>query len=357
MDLMFIENPKDKNKQNFYLNENNYYVKNSLKMRKKHMTFYNEMIRSKKEEQERHPVPKILYSTSENYYRNLSERKKEFIEEQSPKNVVQDLVDVVNKFANELDFDDEDSNEEKFEVDKKFDLNKDEEAKKEIITKKPDEFFLTNKNEFNKINIKTPSEKAKLYEDLEFAKAKSEIATSQSQLKKINNNKKLYKNNLLFEDYGKFKFTRTGLTYPKKLKKYELPTYDGKNEDHKNYFNYIKKVKNPNLVYNKLPNFSETFNKDLGLINNNYGKQASRTRFSENPLLKKYMEMIPIYDIYKDLKQIENRYVGSKYKFKLLPLYNKRITNLDKLADRFYKAQAAQGGLGSLLNIQSSKAY
>ena len=356
MDLMFIENPKDKNKLNFYLNDNNYYVKNSLKMRKKHLKFYNNKIRSKKEEQAKYPVPKILYSTSGNYYRRLSERKKEFIKEQSPKYVIQDLVDVVNKFANELDFDDEESNDEKFEEDKKFNLSKEEEeTKKETITKKGDEFFLTNKNEYKTINIKAKSEKNKLFEDLEFAKAKSDVATTLPQLKKINKNKKLYKSSLLFEDYGKYKFTRTGITYPKKLKKYELPEYEGKNEDQKNYYNYLKKVKNPNLVYNKISNFSEVFNKDLGTISTNYGNTFSRTRFSENPLLKKYMEMIPIYDIYKDLKQIENRYSGSKYKFKLLPLYNKRITNLDKLADKFYKAQAAQGGLGSLLNIQSSK--
>ena len=26
------------------------------------------------------------------------------------------------------------------------------------------------------------------------------------------------------------------------------------------------------------------------------------------------MEIVPVYDIYKDLKQIENRYIGSKFK-------------------------------------------
>ena len=67
------------------------------------------------------------------------------------------------------------------------------------------------------------------------------------------------------------------------------------------------------------------------------------------------MDMIPIYDIYKGLKEIENRYIGTKYKFKLLPLYNKKITNLDRLADRFYKTQYSKDGLINLLKIQSNK--
>ena len=67
------------------------------------------------------------------------------------------------------------------------------------------------------------------------------------------------------------------------------------------------------------------------------------------------MEILPIYDIYRDLKEIENRYIGSKYKFKLLPLYNKRITNLDKLADKFYSTQYSKDGLLNLLKIQSKK--
>ena len=67
------------------------------------------------------------------------------------------------------------------------------------------------------------------------------------------------------------------------------------------------------------------------------------------------MEIIPIYDIYKDLKEIENRYIGTKYKFKLLPLYNKRITNLDRLADKFYNTQYSKKGLVNLLKIQGKK--
>ena len=40
-DLLFIEDPKEKNKKNFYINERNYFTKNSLRMHKTHINFYN----------------------------------------------------------------------------------------------------------------------------------------------------------------------------------------------------------------------------------------------------------------------------------------------------------------------------
>ena len=60
-DLLFIEDPKEKNKKNFYINDRNYFTKNSLRMRHTHIKFYNKSIKSKKEEQKRNPMPKILY--------------------------------------------------------------------------------------------------------------------------------------------------------------------------------------------------------------------------------------------------------------------------------------------------------
>ena len=56
------------------------------------------------------------------------------------------------------------------------------------------------------------------------------------------NNKRMFKTNLYFEDYGKYKFSRTGLVYPNKLDKYELPNYSGKYCDDEEYFNYKKKM-------------------------------------------------------------------------------------------------------------------
>ena len=348
-DLLFIEDPKEKNKKNYYINERNYFTKNSLRMRSTHIGFYNNSIRAKKEEQKRNPVPKILYSTAESFYHPQQEKAKEFIETQ--KTMVQDLVDLMKNFTSELEHeDDEDKN--NIINNNKIQFNKNKSDNKK------EEFFLTNKNSklTKNYNHSYKSNRQKLMEDLEFAKATNTIypIISNEQVKSIKNKDRYLKDNLIFENnYGKYKFSKTGLAYPQKLNKYELPKYASKYGDDEEYFNYKKKVKNPNLVYNRITNFEEALNKDLEIINKTYGKTQSRTRFSKNPLLKKYMEMIPLYDIYKDLKVIENRYVGSKYKYKLLPLYNKRLSNLDKLADKFYKIQNNNGELSNYIKISN----
>ena len=132
-----------------------------------------------------------------------------------------------------------------------------------------------------------------------------------------------------------------------------MPEYKGNDKLEKEYFEYRKKRKYPELVYNKINSFNTHFNKELGRINNNYGKVKSKGRFVNNPILKKYMEIIPVYDIYKDLKAIENRYIDSKFKFKLLPLVNTRLRKLDKLADRVYKQQKLKNGLNNIIQISN----
>ena len=328
--LTSINNLKKKTKLNLYLNDNNEYFKNALKMRKTHLSYFNNKVKIKKDFKEKHPMPNTIYSNSEITFKS---RKKRIIEKFNIKNTVQDLMTVVNDFSDALNLDDD--LESKTDKDDKevsipsIEIKKNETEKIKTNHKKKisKDFFITNK--FNK--------------------------TSEINKNKIKRNKTTFKNNLLFENYGKFKFTKPGILYPKRLQKYELPRYEGNNTEEKKYFDYRKKITFPQQEYNKIGDFSEKFNKDLGKISTNYNKYTSRTRFTENPLLKKYMEILPIYDIYRDLKEIENRYIGSKYKFKLLPLYNKRITNLDKLADKFYSTQYSKDGLLNLLKIQSKK--
>lgn len=328
--LTSINNLKKKTKLNLYLNDNNEYFKNALKMRKTHLSYFNNKVKIKKDFKEKHPMPNTIYSNSEITFKS---RKKRIIEKFNIKNTVQDLMTVVNDFSDALNLDDDLEN--KTDKDDKevsipsIEIKKNETEKIKTNHKKKisKDFFITNK--FNK--------------------------TSEINKNKIKRNKTTFKNNLLFENYGKFKFTKPGILYPKRLQKYELPRYEGNNTEEKKYFDYRKKISFPQQEYNKIGDFSEKFNKDLGKISTNYNKYTSRTRFTENPLLKKYMEILPIYDIYRDLKEIENRYIGSKYKFKLLPLYNKRITNLDKLADKFYSTQYSKDGLLNLLKIQSKK--
>jgi len=379
MDIMFIKSPREKNKLYFYLNDNNLYVKNSLKLRKKHLSYFKEKIDERNRLKKEYPVPKVLYSTSDANF-NQTERKKELIEKLSPKNDIKDLMDMMNDFTHNLKFDDLDEKNEvnniegekdEEKIKKKNSLSLDNDKKKKLkikilndnksgilkneTGKKYKEFFLTNNGLNNKHKIKSKS-KVELLNDLEYAKPKNvfDPAISSNQAKNILNQKKMFKTNLYFENYGKYKFTKKGVLYPKTLGEYELPKYEGNNEEEKKYFNFRKEISNPKLTYNRITNFSEKFNRDLGEISNNYGNNLSRTRFTENPLMKKYMEIIPVYEIYKDIKQIENRYIGTKYKFKLLPLYNKRISNLDKIADKFYKNQKNREELKSLLKIQSS---
>ena len=337
-DLLFILNPREKYKKNFYINDRNFSTKYTLRLRQLRKTFYKDTIKEKKLEQKKHPVPKILYSTSESFYHQGKANK--LIETQ--KLLTQDLIDLMNRFTSELE-------------------GKEEKIKLHEEVKNDNEIFITGKNsklakKFKKYNHSYISAKEKLLEDLSFAKASNLINPEINDFlfQEIKNKEKYSKDNLVLDNnYGKYKFAKTGLEYPKKLGKYELPTYESKYGDDEEYFNYKKKVKFPNLVYNKITNFEEALNKDLKQINKNYGTNQSRARFSKNPLMKQYMELIPLYEIYKDLKVIENRYIGSKYKFKMLPLYNKKLSNLDKLADNFYKAQNIQGDLNSFIKVNN----
>ena len=336
-DLLFIEDPRQKHKKNFYINERNYNTKYTLRLRKTRKKIYNDSIKSKIEEQKRHPLPKILYSTAESFY-HPREKANQFI--QTQKLITQDLIELMNRFKSELE-----------NIEQK---NKENDEEKNNI-------FITGKNsrfakKFKTHNHSYISSKEKLLQDLEFAKATNLVSPieNERQLKNLKSSERLVKDNLILENnYGKYKFTKTGLEYPKKMGKYELPNFENKYGEDEEYFNFKKKVKFPNLVYNKINNFEEALNKDLEQINKNYGNIKSRARFSKNPLMKRYMEIIPLYEIYKDLKVIENRYVGSKYKFKLLPLYNKKLSNLDKLAENFYKVQNLNGDLENFIKISN----
>ena len=142
MDFFFVKSPKEKRRLNFYLNDNNLYVKNSLKMRKKQLSYINNTIKAHKELREKYPVPKILYSTSD---LNFDKYKKKLIQNLSPKDAINDLMDVVNNFTDNLNFDDDEEDEEK--LDKQKIINFDDDKKnKDIKEIKKD----NNKNNKNK---------------------------------------------------------------------------------------------------------------------------------------------------------------------------------------------------------------
>ena len=58
---MIIENPAKKNIRNMYLNDYNYFHKNSIRMYKKKKNIINQIAQEKKIERLTHPVPKMLY--------------------------------------------------------------------------------------------------------------------------------------------------------------------------------------------------------------------------------------------------------------------------------------------------------
>ena len=71
LDILYIENPRERKIKNFYLNDFNYYHKNSIKMRNKKLNILNRIRTEKIIERKRNPVPKMLYSTNSFQLRDL----------------------------------------------------------------------------------------------------------------------------------------------------------------------------------------------------------------------------------------------------------------------------------------------
>ena len=326
MDILVIENPAKKNIKNFYLNDYNYFHKNNIRMRHQKMNIINRLSKEKEIERKTHPVPKMLYSTA-NFkfdYNKKIENIQNNITKAKP--MIDDLIHELDNFSISLNSDAEDNENNK--------TNK-------------DNFFITK-----------PEDNSKLKESIEKDIKNIKVSVSKDIhdshiVEEIKQNDKNFKDNLQLENFERYKFSKTGVMFPKSYKPNQVPTYKGKDDMEKEYFDYRKKLKYPNLVYNNIGSFNEKFNSHLGTISHSYGKIKSRGRFAENPLLKKYMNMIPVYDIYKDIKYIENRYTDSKFRYRMLPLINQKLRNLDSLAERFYRSEQIKNGLSSLLNIEN----
>lgn len=177
----------------------------------------------------------------------------------------------------------------------------------------------------------------------------------QNDVDAIKANDKRFKDNLQFSNYEKFKFSKTGISYPKKYKPNELPQYEGKDKIERIYFNFRKKIKYPKQIYSSIGNFEKSMNKELGKYSSSYGKDNSKARFIPNPLMQNYYNIIPIYDIYRDIKYIENRYVDNRFKYKMLPLVNAKLRKLDKLSEVVYKNDHMKRNLNNLLSINNTK--
>jgi hypothetical protein len=225
LDILYVENPREKKIKNFYLNDMNYYNKNSIKMRHKKYKIINRIHLEKEEERKRNPVPKMLYSTggfrfhTDNEIKLIKEKLKENVKEtvEKAKPIIEDVVHMINNFN--INFDEEEEEEIEDEEEKNEKKNK---KIKEIKYLSDGDFFITKPEE--KI-IKNEI----IENDLNNLKvAQSKTIYSEKKIDKIKDNQRIYKDNLFFGDYGKYKYTRTGLYYPKSIGKYELPEYKGK---------------------------------------------------------------------------------------------------------------------------------
>ena len=200
------------------------------------------------------------------------------------------------------------------------------------------------KKEINKEKIS----KNKLNTDRKYLTINNMFLISDDTLvTQIKNLRKNFKKDLYFNrnNFGKFKLTELGLNYPHsfdKNKKY--PDYKGNDKEEKKMFNYKSKVNNPRYNYNNIGTFNDKFNKDLSKVSNFYGKEEAKGRFLRNPLISMYSKYIPNYELYKNLKFIENRYTaGNKYSFRLKPIVNNRKNNFDKLATNIFNKEHKAG--------------
>ena len=160
-------------------------------------------------------------------------------------------------------------------------------------------------------------------------------------ISKIKNIKRDFKNGLFFNEYGKYKFTELGLSYPDSFDKYKkIPDYKGDDIEEQKVFKYRSVITNPKYNYTNIGSFNEKFNIDLSELSTFYGKESSKGRFVRNPLISMFSKYIPNYEKYKDLKCIENRYISrNRYKFRLKPLVSCPKNNFDKLANFVFKRE------------------
>jgi hypothetical protein len=389
--MLSLENKsaKTENKRriliNNYLNDFNYFNKNNIKMSKiRKENLYN-LIKEKKGKKLN--LPKMLYSnlymglnipniSKEKYHTNINSLNKlqtinddnipynnikfdkEYIEETIKLDSQEEklntshvnkpiiIFDDIFKCIDNLELTERDKKEEK-EIENQNNKNDNNEIKINDNNEKESNLnkqFLNTGNSRNNFSLSKDKLRT-IYNNnknnTDNIKMKMSLTTNLSDdsiMQKVLEQRRNYKQILQFNDYGKYKFSRKGLNYPETIPENKLPNYKGNDKKEKIYFNYRKKVSNPNKIYNSLESFDTKFNYELGRISHTYGKEESKGRFIKNPLIDRYQNSIPFYDIYKDIKFVENRYLDKgRYKYKLLPLINAKMRNFDRLGQKIYK--------------------
>lgn len=103
----------------------------------------------------------------------------------------------------------------------------------------------------------------------------------------------------------------------------------------KNQYNIESKVNNSRR-YQSITSFETKWNKELERLSHYYNKTDSRQLFYDNQTLRSLWNIFPQFDKYIEMKRIENRYAGVKFKSKFLPLKFKSKDNLIRFAKGFY---------------------
>ena len=375
----YIKDPSKKRFMNNYLNDYNYFNKNNIKMNKIRKENLNEQIKIKHKKETELRLPKMLYSNLflGSPLPNISLENKE-LRAKSLNNIRYDMIDEPVPYNNEkydknyikeainLDYQEEKLN--NSHVGKPMMLfddilncvdnlelsSKDNETKininnslndnvEEVKNKTIEQGINTNHNlNENKINSrnKTPLQNEEGLFNNQYP-VKMSLATNltdDSIVQKVLEERRNYKQILKLNEYGKYKFSRRGLNYPETIPENNLPNYTGDDSQELAYYDYRKKVSNPKKIYNSIGSFNTKFNNELTRISRSYGKEESKLRFINNPLINRYQNTIPYYDIYKDIKFVENRYLDKgRYKYKMLPLINAKMRNFDRLGQKIYQ--------------------
>ncbi len=372
----YINDPSKKRFMNNYLNDYNYFYKNNIKMSKIRKENMEEQIKNKHKKERELRLPKMLYSNLflGSPIPNIPLENKE-LKTKSLKNIRYDTFEDSVPFNNEkfdknyiketINLDAQEEKLNKSHVGKPMMLfddilncvdnlelsNRDDEINRkdnndnlEEVKKKTIEQGINTNNYLNDDKINSRNKTNLQNEELLFNNqypVKMSLATNltdDSIVQKVLEERRNYKQILHFNDYGKYKFSRRGLNYPETIPENNLPNYTGDDSQELAYYDYRKKVSNPKKIYNSIGSFNTKFNNELTRISRSYGKEESKLRFINNPLINRYQNTIPYYDIYKDIKFVENRYLDKgRYKYKMLPLINTKLRNFDRLGQKIYQ--------------------
>ena len=373
LERRYIKDPSKKTFMNNYLNDFNYYNKNNIKMSKIRKENMDEQIKIKHKKETELRLPKMLYSNLflGSPLPNISLENKE-LRTKSLNNIRYDTIDNPVPFNNEK-YD-------KNYIKETINLESQEEKLNNSHVGKPmmlfddilncvdnlelsnrdDELTRKDNNSLNEVKKNTIEQgintSDNLIDDKINSRNKSSLQnegglfnnhvkmslatnlTDDSIVQKVLEERRNYKQILHFNDYGKYKFSRRGLNYPETIPENNLPNYTGDDSQELAYYDYRKKVSNPKKIYNSIGSFNTKFNNELTRISRSYGKEESKLRFINNPLINRYQNTIPYYEIYKDIKFVENRYLDKgRYKYKMLPLINSKMRNFDRLGQKIYQ--------------------